>query len=98
MIKNTVKDVAKIFSKSKTTPILLIKSTVIPGTVRNVILPIFEKYSSKKVGKDFGLISNPEFLQEGKAIENTKHPHAIILGGYKTKFFTYLELFLSSRI
>ena len=95
MIKNTVKDVAKIFAKSDTNPILLIKSTVIPGTTQNVILPILEKYSGKKVGKNFGLISNPEFLQEGKAVENTKRPHAIILGGYKTKFLKKIEKFFT---
>ena len=47
---------------------MIIKSTVVPGTMKNVILPILEKGSRKKAGKEFGLISNPEFLQESSAI------------------------------
>ena len=49
-------------------------------------MPILEKKSNKKAGKDFGLISNPEFLQESSAIRDTKFPHVVVLGGYQTKF------------
>jgi len=59
---------------------------VIPGTMKKNILPILEKKSNKKAGKDFGLISNPEFLQESTAIRDTKFPHVIVLGGYETEF------------
>ena len=76
----------KILKKISKKPIIFIKSTVIPGTMKNVILPILEKKSNKKAGKDFGLISNPEFLQESSAIRDTKFPHAVVLGGYQTKF------------
>ena len=67
-------------------PIIFVKSTVIPGTMKKDILPILERKSNKKAGKDFGLISNPEFLQESTAIRDTKFPHVVILGGYKTEF------------
>ena len=54
--------------------------------MQNIILPILEKESGKKAGKDFGLISNPEFLQESTAIKDTKFPHVVVLGGYETVF------------
>ena len=63
--------------------------------MKDVILPILEKNSKKKAGKDFGLISNPEFLQESKAIQDTIKPHAIVLGGYKTKFMNSAKKFFS---
>ena len=94
-IKTVVRSVGKLISKNKKKPIILIKSTVIPRTTKNVILPILEKNSRKKAGKDFGLISNPEFLQEGRAIHDTIKPHAVVLGGYKTKFMKKTEKFFS---
>ena len=95
MIKKAVTSIGRILAKSKKSPIVLIKSTVIPGTMQNVILPILEKRSGKKAGKEFGLISNPEFLQESSAIRNTKFPHVIVLGGYQTKFMKKAKSFFS---
>jgi len=94
-IKTVVRNVGKLISKNKKKPIILIKSTVIPGTMKNVVLPILERNSKKKAGKDFGLISNPEFLQEGGAIQDTIKPHVVILGGYRTKFMKKTEKFFS---
>ena len=95
MIKIVTNDIGKLLSKNKKKPIILIKSTVIPGTMKDVILPILERNSKKKAGKDFGLISNPEFLQESTAIQNTIKPHLIVLGGYRTKFMKKAEKFFS---
>ena len=94
-IKIVVRNVGKLISKNKKKPIILIKSTVIPGTMKNVVLPILERNSKKKAGKDFGLISNPEFLQESLAIHNTIKPHVVVLGGYRTKFMKKTEKFFS---
>ena len=94
-IKAVVRNVGKLISKNKKKPIILIKSTVIPGTMKNVVLPILERNSKKKAGKDFGLISNPEFLQESQAIQDTIKPHAVILGGYRTKFMKKTKKFFS---
>ena len=95
MIKTVTGDIGKLLSKNKRKPIILIKSTVIPGTMKNVVLPILERNSKKKAGKDFGLISNPEFLQESRAIQDTIKPHVVILGGYRTKFMKKTEKFFS---
>ena len=95
MIKKAVTSIGRILAKSKKKPIVLIKSTVTPGTMQNVILPILEKRSGKKAGKEFGLISNPEFLQESSAIRDTKFPHVIVLGGYQTKFMKKAKSFFS---
>jgi len=95
MIKKAVTSIGRILAKSKKSQIVLIKSTVTPGTMQNIILPILEKRSGKKAGKEFGLISNPEFLQESSAIRNTKFPHVIVLGGYQTKFMKKAKSFFS---
>ena len=86
IIKKAVSLIGENLQANKKKPIILVKSTVIPGTMKKNILPILEKKSNKKAGKDFGLISNPEFLQESTAIRDTKFPHAVVLGGYETEF------------
>ena len=91
MIKRAVTVIGKTISKTRKNPIILVKSTVTPGTMQHVICPILEKQSGKKAGKDFGLISNPEFLQESSAIKDTKFPHVIVLGGYQTKFMSKMK-------
>jgi UDPglucose 6-dehydrogenase len=95
MIKAAITSIGRIIAKSKNNPIILIKSTVTPGTIQNVILPILEKRSGKKAGRGFGLISNPEFLQESNAIKDTKFPHVIVLGGYQTRFMKKTKNFFS---
>ena len=86
IIKKAVSLIGENLQGNKKKPIILVKSTVVPGTIKKNILPILEKKSNKKAGKDFGLISNPEFLQESTAIKDTKFPHAVVLGGYETEF------------
>ena len=93
IIKKAVSSIGKNLKGNKKQPIIFIKSTVIPGTMKNDILPILENNSKKKAGKDFGLISNPEFLQESTAIKDTKFPHAIVLGGYQTEFMRKAKKF-----
>ena len=95
MIKKATTTIGQIIRKSKKNPTIFIKSTVVPGTTQDVILPILEKTSGKKANIDFGLISNPEFLQESNAIRDTKYPHAIILGGKQTKYMKKAKMFFS---
>ena len=95
MIKKAVKSIGQVIRKTKKNPIIFIKSTVIPGTTKKIILQILEKESGKKANKDFGVISNPEFLQESNAIRDTKCPHAIILGGNDSKYMKKAKKFFS---
>jgi len=62
--------------------LVVIKSTVPPGTTEDILLPILEKYSLKKAGEDFGLVVNPEFIQEGNASRSSLDPDRIIIGEY----------------
>lgn len=81
MMKQAVKDIGVALSKTRNKPIIIIKSTVIPGTTQNVVKSLLEKHSRKKAGNGFGIITNPEFLQEGKSIDNTLKPHIVVIGG-----------------
>jgi len=95
IMKNAIKTIGKIIRDSKKNQIIFIKSTVTPGSMEKIILPILENTSKRKAGKDFGLISNPEFLQESSAIKDTEYPHAVVLGGYQTKFMNKAKKFFT---
>ncbi|MEM2940308.1 MAG: UDP-glucose/GDP-mannose dehydrogenase family protein [Thermoproteota archaeon] len=76
--------------------LIVVKSTVIPGTTENVVKPLLEKHSGKHCGKEFGLCMNPEFLREGSAIHDTLHPDRIVIGENDKKSGDALELFYRS--
>lgn len=65
--------------------VVVVRSTVIPGTTRNVVLPIIEKLSGKKAGKDFGICMSPEFLRQGDAVQDTYIPDRLVIGEHDEK-------------
>jgi len=71
--------------------LVVVKSTVVPGTTDQVVIPILEEASGKKAGKDFGVGMNPEFLREGEAVRDFLFPDRIVLGGMDEKSIEVLE-------
>ena len=59
---------------------VVIRSTILPGTMRRIIIPVLEEYSGKQAGIGFGVCNNPEFLREGSAVMDFKFPAKTIIG------------------
>jgi len=60
--------------------LVVIRSTVLPGTLADTVVPALEVYSGKRAGRDFGIALNPEFLREGTSVEDFNHPPFTLIG------------------
>jgi len=90
-VKDTAKDIGMAIKDKDVYHVVVAKSTIIPGTTENIVLPIVEKYSGKKVGKDFGLCMNPEFLRQGQAVHDSLEPDRVVIGQYDKKSGDIIE-------
>ena len=90
-VEQVVIEIAKILKNKNAWYLVVVKSTVLPGTTKSFVLSLLEKYSNKKVGKDFGLAMNPEFLSEGNAVNDFLKPDRIVIGSYDKKSNDFLK-------
>ena len=61
-------------------PVVVMRSTMLPGTMREVVIPTLEQHSGKRAGAEFGVCINPEFLREGTAVHDYYHPPKTVIG------------------
>ena len=90
-IESSAREIGEALNKKDVYHLVVVKSTVVPGTTENVVKPTVEKSSGKRCGVDFGLCMNPEFLREGSALLDTLHPDRIIIGEHDEKSGDILE-------
>ena len=90
-LKEATKQIATILKNKKSWHLVVVKSTVVPGTTQQIVFPLLEQHTGKKIGTDIGLAMNPEFLKEGVAIQDFLQPDRIVIGFTDEKSRTTLR-------
>lgn len=90
-LQEVSRQVGEALKEKSTYHVVVVKSTVVPGTTDHVVLPLLVTHSGKRAGIDFGVGMNPEFLREGVAIRDFMLPDRIVLGGMDEATIDVLE-------
>jgi GDP-mannose 6-dehydrogenase len=79
-IARVCEEIGAALARKREGHIVVIRSTVLPGTIRGLVAPTLEKASGKTAGRDFGLCNNPEFLRESTAVQDFYAPPKTVIG------------------
>jgi UDPglucose 6-dehydrogenase len=81
-IQGASEDIGVALKEDDDYRVVVVKSTVLPGTTENLVVPTIERLSGKTAGADFGVCMNPEFLREGQAVNDFLYPKdtGIVIG------------------
>jgi GDP-mannose 6-dehydrogenase len=79
-VRGVCEEIGSALKARKDFFVVVMRSTVLPGTTRDVVSPLLERASGKKAGVDFGVCFNPEFLREGTAVDDFFNPPKTVIG------------------
>ncbi len=79
-ITRVCEEIGTALARKREPHVVVIRSTVLPGTMRGLVLPTLERASGRKAGEGFGLCNNPEFLRESTAVQDFYNPPKTLIG------------------
>jgi GDP-mannose 6-dehydrogenase len=79
-IRRVCELIGRALKNKSTRHTVVIRSTILPGTMLGIVIPTLEECSGKKAGADFGVCNNPEFLREGSAVKDFNAPPKTVIG------------------
>src|SRR6202171_2282618 len=84
-IEPVCREIGQILKKKDGFHLVVLRSTVLPGTAETIVVPALEKSSGKKFGQDFGVCVKPEFRREGTAVADFLEPAMTVIGAADSK-------------
>jgi len=79
-VKRSSQEIGAGLKEKDSYHVVVLRSTLLPGSIESLIIPEIEYASGKKAGNDFGVAMNPEFLREGSSIHDFYHPPFTVIG------------------
>ena len=79
-VETVMGQIGQAIKDSGSRPLVVLRSTVLPGSLKNLVIPTLEKSSGLKVGEDFHAVFHPEFLREATAVADFDDPPKIVVG------------------
>jgi GDP-mannose 6-dehydrogenase len=83
-IQPACEDIGRVLKTKNSFHLVVVRSTVLPGTAETIVVPALEKTSGKKLGNNFGVCVNPEFMREGTAVSDFLEPSVTVIGAAET--------------
>lgn len=79
-VEPVCRQIGEVLRRKNAFHLVVLRSTVLPGTAETIVVPALEESSGKRLGKDFGVCVNPEFMREGAAVGDFLAPSMTIIG------------------
>jgi GDP-mannose 6-dehydrogenase len=79
------REIGETLRKKDAFHLVVLRSTVLPGTAESLVIPVLEEASGKRLGEGFGVCVNPEFLREGTAVADFMEPSITVIGAGDAK-------------
>ena len=90
-VERVVREIGAALKNKKAYHVIVLRSTVLPGTTESLVIPAVEEASGLRAGKDFAVCYNPEFMREGSAVADFLQPPYTILGSQDPAHLTPLR-------
>ncbi|WJW75296.1 UDP-glucose/GDP-mannose dehydrogenase family protein [Thiohalobacter sp. IOR34] len=84
-VRKVCEEIGAALKEKDTFHVVVARSTMLPGSMRNIVIPTLEEFSGKRAGVDFGVCNNPEFLREGTAVYDYYNPPKTVIGETDSK-------------
>ena len=90
-VEPVCRDIGQVLKRKNAFHLVVLRSTVLPGTAESIVIPALEQSSGKRLGKDFGVCVNPEFMREGTAVADFLEPSMTIIGAGDAQHAAWLR-------
>jgi GDP-mannose 6-dehydrogenase len=84
-VERVCQQIGQALAKKEDYHVVVVRSTMLPGSTEERVIPILENASGRQAGRDFGISYNPEFLREGTAVRDFHHPPFTLIGQYDSR-------------